>query len=132
MRDPVRACLNNAGKQNILYILLAYLRPLAVHAPVTDYAEAVDAFLADPWDVYTTQFFNPVPTAVHRYYAESQSQGNSFIPFQKFADYRATDRAQLIYSVWRLDGATPAGVAWRRGSAAGRTPAAGGATRVAG
>jgi uncharacterized protein (TIGR03790 family) len=69
---------------------------------------SIDSFLADIWDQYATQYFDPVPTAVHRYYAESQSQGNSFIPFQSLAVYRTTARAQLIYSVWRLDGPTVA------------------------
>ena len=101
IRNPIRTCLNAVGPQNILYIVLAYLQPFAVSG------YAIDSFLADIWDQYTTQFLT-VPVAVHRYYAESQSQGNAFIPFQSFADYRAGPRAQLIYSVWRLDGATAA------------------------
>ena len=32
----------------------------------------------------------------------------AFVPFQSLANYRATTRAQTIYSVWRLDGATAA------------------------
>jgi len=107
IRNPVRSCLTAAGSQNILYIVLAYLRPLSVQATATQ-SYAVDSFLSDIWDQYTTQFFNPSPTAVHRYYAESQSQGNAFVPFQSLAAYRLTSRAQLIYSVWRLDATTPA------------------------
>jgi uncharacterized protein (TIGR03790 family) len=107
IRNPIRNCLTALGPKNILYIVLAYLRPLALQATAT-LTYSVDSFLADIWDQYTTQFFNPVPPAVHRYYAESQSQGNSFVPFQSLAAYRTTSRAQLIYSVWRLDGATPA------------------------
>ena len=107
IKTPVQACLNSVGSQNILYILLAYLRPLTLQT-TTGLTFSVDSFLADIWDQYATQFFNPVPTAVHRYYAESQSQGNSFIPFQSLATYRTTARAQLIYSVWRLDGPTVA------------------------
>lgn len=106
IRNPVRSCLNTVGPQNILYIVLAYLRPLVVQANTTQ-AYAVDSFLSDIWDQYSTQFFT-VPPAVHRYYAESQSQGNAFLPFQSFAAYRSTARSQLIYSVWRFDGATPA------------------------
>jgi len=106
IRNPVRNCLTALGPVNILYIVLAYLRPIAVQATATQ-AYAVDSFLADIWDQYTTQFFT-VPPAVHRYYAESQSQGNVFIPFQSLAAYRATARSQLIYSVWRFDGVTPA------------------------
>ena len=104
-RNPVRACLNALGPQNILYIVLAYLRPLRINTTNLNYS--LDSFLSDIWDQYTTQFFT-VPTAVHRYYAESQSQGMAFVPFQSFANYRATARAQLIYGVWRLDAATPA------------------------
>jgi len=107
VRNPIRGCLNAAGPQQILYILLAYLQPLTLQGGPAGYEYSIDGFLSDIWDQYTTQIFNTVPTAVHRYYAESQSQGNAFVPFQKFADYRASARAQLIYSVWRLDGATP-------------------------
>ncbi len=107
IRNPVRSCLNSVGPQNILYILLAYLQPLKFQT-TTGLTYSVDSYLADIWDQYATRFFNPNPTAVHRYYAESQSQGNAFIPFQSLAAYRTTARAQLIYSVWRLDGATAA------------------------
>ncbi len=105
IRNPVRSCLNTLGAQNILYIVLAYLRPYVVQGTTMGYS--LDSFLSDIWDQYSTQFFT-IPTAVHRYYAESQSQGNAFIPFQSLASYRATARAQTIYSVWRFDGATPA------------------------
>ena len=107
LRNPVRNCLNAVGSQNILYIVMAYLRPLGLQT-TSGQSYGVDSFLSDIWDQYATQFFSPAPTAVHRYYAESQSQGNAFIPFQSLASYRTTPRAQLIYSVWRLDGATPA------------------------
>ncbi len=106
IRNPVRACLSTVGSQNILYIVLAYLRPLDVQVNATQ-GYAVDSYLSDIWDQYSTQFFT-IPPTVHRYYAESQSQGNSFIPFQSLAAYRNTARSQLIYSVWRFDGATPA------------------------
>lgn len=106
IRTPVRTCLTAVGPQNILYIVLAYLRVNAIQANVTQ-GYALDSYLADIWDQYATQFFT-VPTAAHRYYAESQSQGNAFIPFQSLAAYRLTARSQLVYSVWRLDAATPA------------------------
>jgi len=106
VRNPVRSCLNAVGPQNILYMLLAYIAVQDVQFAVAYYS--LDSFLEDIWDQYTTRVFNPTPISVHRYYAESQSQGNSFVPFQSFANYRASARAQLIYSVWRLDGASPA------------------------
>ena len=107
VKTPVRSCLNTVGPQNILYIVLAYIRPLAVQS-TSGQNYAVDSFLSDIWDQYTTRLFSPSPTAVHRYYAESQSQGNAFVPFQSLAAYRASTRAQLIYSVWRVDAVTPA------------------------
>ena len=106
VKTPVRACLNSVGPQSILYILLAYPQQQDIQAP-SGQIYSLDSFLADIWDQYTTQFFE-VPPAVHRYYAESQSQGNAFVPFQSLANYRNMARAQLIYSVWRLDGASAA------------------------
>lgn len=104
IRNPVRSCLNAAGPANILYIVLAYVRPYALDT--NSFSYAIDSYLADIWDQYSTQNFNPVPTATHRYYAPNQSLGNFYLPFQSFQAFRATARASLIYSVWRLDGAT--------------------------
>ena len=108
IKAPVQACLNNLGAANILYVVLAYLRPYTVNpgAGLNDYA--LDSYLADIWDQYTTQDFVPYPTQNQPYYADNQSQGNVYVPFQSLAAYRASGSAPLIYSVWRLDGATPA------------------------
>lgn len=107
LREPIRTCLNTVGTQNILYIVLAYLRPYVVENVAETMSYSIDSYLSDIWDQYATQFFT-IPPAVHRYYAESQSQGNGFIPFQSLAAYRNTTQAQLLYGVWRLDGATAA------------------------
>ena len=103
---PVRSCLNTVGSSQILYIVLAYIRPYYISFSLIN-DNAVDSYLADIWDQYTTQTFD-IPTATHRYYVENQSQGNVYAPFQSLAAYRALGRYALIYSVWRLDGATPA------------------------
>jgi uncharacterized protein (TIGR03790 family) len=108
LRIPVQACLNNLGAGNILYIVLAYLRPYAVSPGTGLNYYALDSYLADIWDQYTTQIFDPYPTETQPYYADNQSQGNVFIPFQSLATYRALGSLPLIYSVWRLDGPTPA------------------------
>ena len=105
---PIQNCLNTAGKQNILYILLAYIRPFGIDPGSGFDWYALDSYLADIWNQYTTQVFDPAPSKTHPYYVENQSQGHAYIPFEPFATYRATSNLPLIYSVWRLDGATPA------------------------
>ena len=108
LKAPIQACLNNLGAQNILYIVLAYLRPYAISPGAGLNYYALDSYLADIWDQYTTQTFDPYPTKTQPYYADHQSQGNVYIPFRSFASYRALGSLPLIYSVWRLDGPTPA------------------------
>jgi uncharacterized protein (TIGR03790 family) len=95
------------GKTNILYIVLAYVRPLTISAPNSAEPFAIDSYLADIWDQYSAATFIPAPTGAHRYYADVQNQGNVYTPFVPFATFRAQPRSSLIYSVWRLDGPTP-------------------------
>jgi uncharacterized protein (TIGR03790 family) len=106
VKTPLRNCLTSVGAQNILYIVLAYLRPVEINS-TANFVYGFDSFLADIWDQYTTRHMNP-PSITHGYYGDSQSQGNVFAPFQSLADFRASGRSQLIYSVWRLDGAAAA------------------------
>ncbi len=110
LRDPIRTCLQTLGPQNILYIVLAWVRPASVFVTYSSGATSyysIDSYLSDIWDQYSTQPFPIAPTAVHRYYADSQTEGFVYAPFQSFATFRAQPRSQLIYSVWRLDGPTP-------------------------
>ena len=106
VKTPIRTCLTNAGRTNILYIVFSYLAPYRVSVPNPYFVYSLDSFVSDIWDQYTTQLFNPAPTAPHRYYAASQSQGNAFLPFVSLATYRTQPKATLLYSVWRLDAAT--------------------------
>jgi uncharacterized protein (TIGR03790 family) len=106
VKTPIRNCLNTYGPSNILYIVLAYMRPLILFLPRGVHTYALDSYIADIWDVYTTQDFI-VPTATQRYYADAQAQGEVYLPLLSFAAYRAQPRSLLIYSVWRLDGPTP-------------------------
>ncbi len=108
VRDPVRSCLDAAGRERILYILLAYMRPYGIVSSSGLGYYALDSYLADLWDHYTTQAFDPVPTRTHPYYVDNQSQGNVYRPFQSLSAYRDLGTLPLIYSVWRLDGVTPA------------------------
>src|SRR5665213_2890893 len=107
VRTPVQNCLNAVGSRSILYVVMAYLTPFAVYTGPQGVA-AVDSYLADIRDKYVSQPFLILPNLTQPYYADSQSQGNAYTPFQTFAAYRANLRNPLIYSVWRLDGPTAA------------------------
>jgi uncharacterized protein (TIGR03790 family) len=108
VKAPIQACLNNLGASNILYIVLAYVRPYAINTGSGLGYYALDSYVADIWDQYATQDFAPYPLQNQPYYADNQSQGNVYVPFQSLAAYRASGSMPLIYSVWRLDGSTPA------------------------
>ncbi len=107
VKKPVAACLTRAGKEKILYIVLAYLRPYRVD-PGGMHNYALDSYLADIWDAYTSKVFEPLPTALQPYYVNNRPKENVYPPFVSLADLRARAGAPLLYSVWRLDGPTPA------------------------
>src|SRR5260370_8167624 len=104
VKTPIRTCLTNAGKTKVLYVVFSYLTPYKIETTSISYS--IDSYVSDIWDLYTTHDFNPAPTAPHRYYAASQSQGNVFAPFVSLATYRTLPKSTLLYSVWRLDGAS--------------------------
>ncbi len=104
VKTPIRTCLTNVGKTKVLYVVFSYLTPYKIETTSISYS--IDSYVSDIWDLYTTHDFNPAPTAPHRYYAASQSQGNVFAPFVSLATYRTLPKSTLLYSVWRLDGAS--------------------------
>src|SRR5260370_36439067 len=104
VKTPIRTCLTNAGKTKVLYVVFSYLTPYKIETTSISYSIA--SYVWDIWDLYTTHDFNPAATAPHRYYAASQSQGNVFAPFVSLATYRTLPKSTLLYSVWRLDGAS--------------------------
>jgi uncharacterized protein (TIGR03790 family) len=105
---PVQACLNAVGPSNILYIVFTYQTPYDVTSANGLTFYAVDQYVADIWDKYSSQDFYPYPHIwqVQPYFDDAQSQGNVYQPFVPFATYRDQQNGMLIYSVWRLDGAT--------------------------
>jgi uncharacterized protein (TIGR03790 family) len=107
IKTPIQNCLNALGQKNILYIVMTYMTPYDITTGPFGLS-AVDSYLADIWDKYVSQPFLGVPNLTQPYYADSQSQGNVYSPFQTFAAYRANARNPLIYSVWRLDGPSAA------------------------
>jgi uncharacterized protein (TIGR03790 family) len=106
VQPAIQACLNSAGPQNILYIVLAYVRPYVLNSNTGLGSYALDSYIADIWNQYAAVAFDPVPTRTHPYYQDDQSQGNVFAPFQSFAQFRKLPTLPLFYSVWRLDGAS--------------------------
>jgi uncharacterized protein (TIGR03790 family) len=107
IRDPIRACLNRVGRDQILYIVFAYVRPFLVGVKNAKGAYALDSYVSDIWDLYGTRDFDPIPPAFHPYYVDNHARDNVWLPFASFADMRAKPEAPLLYAVWRLDGATP-------------------------
>jgi uncharacterized protein (TIGR03790 family) len=107
IKNPVAACLQKNGKENILYIVLAYIRPYRVD-PGGLHVYALDSFLADIWDAYTSEVFNPTPRRAHPYFADNRPLDLFYSEFKSLAELRSRPGAPIIYSVWRLDGPTPA------------------------
>lgn len=107
VKAPIQSCLDTVGPDQILYIVLSYIRPFGLFAQ-NGKQYSLDGYIADVWDVYSTVDAFPYPAQAHPYFAAAQSQGNSYEPFVSLADYRAQHGALRIYSVWRLDGATAA------------------------
>jgi uncharacterized protein (TIGR03790 family) len=102
VKSPIRKCLELAGKQKILYIVLSYRCPYAL--TIRDRRYSVDQFLADIWDEYSPgRPGNEVGR--HPYFGRAQSQGNAYQAFVPLAAYREQKGALNLYSVWRLDAA---------------------------
>jgi uncharacterized protein (TIGR03790 family) len=103
VRNPIRKCLDRLGRDTILYIVFAYSAPFRLSAVPPGYGIALDQYVADIWNQAgdTTRAPNP-------YYAEIQSRAAIYPAFVSLADYRRQPQARVIYSVWRLDAATPA------------------------
>lgn len=106
VKGPVRDCLTAVGSGNILYIVFTYNTPYKVVGP-DNASYAQDQYIADVWDVYTPAGQYGLPPSPHPYYADAQSQGNVYVPFQSLAAFR-NQTSIPIYAVWRLDAATPA------------------------
>jgi uncharacterized protein (TIGR03790 family) len=107
VKTPIQNCLNTVGPSNILYIVFTYQTPYDLTAPDGN-LYAVDQFVGDIWDVYTLPGQYGMPALAQPYYANAESQGYIYMPFVSLAAYRTGQNSVLIYSVWRLDAATPA------------------------
>src|SRR6202162_5831968 len=107
VQTPIQDCLDTVGANQVLYIVLSYIRPFSLIGQ-NGKVYAMDSYIADIWNQYATADAFPYPSEAHPYFAVNQSQGNSYEALLSFADYRAQAGSLQIYSVWRLDGATAA------------------------
>lgn len=106
VKVPVQNCLRSVGPGNILYVVLTYQTPYIVKGASGALHYALDSYIGDIWDQYASKDFYPYPSHLQPYYEDAQSEGNLYQSFVSFADYRGQKGALLIYSVWRLDGAS--------------------------
>ncbi|MEO8725609.1 MAG: TIGR03790 family protein [Acidobacteriaceae bacterium] len=102
VKAPIQNCLNALGPANILYIVFTYQTPFTLFGP-DGKLYALDSFVADIWDAAVPAGHYGYPLPNHPYFADAQTQGNLYLPFQSLAAYRAQPGSGLVYSVWRLD-----------------------------
>ncbi len=98
---PIRRCLTRAGKEKILYLVLAYDTPYRLRAAPEGFGVALDSYLVDLWSKG-----QPSPKR-NPYYQPFLNQEGTYPAFVSLEEYRRQPDARLIYSVWRLDAATP-------------------------
>ena len=98
---PVRKCLARVGKEKILYIVLTFDTPFHLVDTPKGAGVAIDSYLADVW---SRNVGSPQPNP---YFAPVSSKAEQYSPFESLADYRARQRKDLVYSVWRLDASSP-------------------------
>lgn len=107
IKAPIQNCLDALGPSNILYIVFTYQTPFTLFA-ADGRLYSLDSFVSDIWDASVPAGHYGYPLPNHPYFADAQSQGGVYVPFQSFANYRNQQGAALIYSVWRLDAPTAA------------------------
>jgi uncharacterized protein (TIGR03790 family) len=101
LQKQVVACLEKSGKSRILYILLSYGFPFRISNMPTGFGEAVDQYLQIPFD--TTPWARPN----NPYFVSNDVKSGTYAQFQSMAEFRREKPTVLLYSVWRLDAATP-------------------------
>ncbi len=102
VKRPIQKCLDRIGRKKILYIVLTYGTPYRLEETPVRFGISVDQHLADIWDQLGGAGRRSNP-----YYGHSHSAANRYPTFRSLADYRDQANAEIIYSVWRLDAASP-------------------------
>ncbi len=98
---PIRKCLSRTGKQKILYIVLAYDTPFRLRATPEGFGVALDSYLVDIWSEGQRP---PKPSPYYQPFFNQEGKYPAFVPLE---EYRRGADSEPIYSVWRLDAATP-------------------------
>ena len=101
VKPAIRRCLEEAGKQKILYLVFSHLTPYGVGS---GNRRSLDQMVADIWDEYLPDGPGN-PGKPHPYFGEAESEGGFYGAFVPLSEYRDKPGAKTIYSVWRLDGA---------------------------
>ncbi len=102
VRDPMRKCLEKVGKRNILYIVFSYDTPYVIFDSPTGHGAALDQYIADIWDES-----GPGGMTRNPYYKDANSRAGVFPPYVPLVEWRK-GQTPTIYSVWHLEGETPA------------------------
>ena len=100
MARPIRRCLNRAGKRRILYLVLTFGTPYRLRGVPDGAGVAIDSYLSDLWNLDPR---SPEPNPYYEPFFNKQGTYPAFVPLD---EYRRRPKSRLIYSVWRLDGAT--------------------------
>jgi uncharacterized protein (TIGR03790 family) len=112
VRDPVKNCVERVGKKQILYIVFTYNTPYRLKdVPDSEGVAAgpdlkgvsADQFISD---LYGYNKNKQPYYAENPYFPTVQTKDNVYPAFESLAGFRA-NRGIDIYSVFRLDAATP-------------------------
>ncbi len=98
---PIRKCLGRAGKEKILYIVFSYDTPYRVRAIPQGFGNSLDSYVVEIWSEGER---SPTPNP---YFEPFLNQAGKYPAFVPLDEYRRQTGAALVYSVWRLDAATP-------------------------
>lgn len=91
-------CLKRVGESKVLYVVLTYGMPYHLGGVPSGYGEAVDSYLAAPFETRQgTRSNNP-------YFIDNDAKGAHYTQFESLEKFRAKHPEQFVYSVWRLDG----------------------------
>src|ERR1700687_4406719 len=85
-KSAIQNCINVARPDQILYLVLAYIRPFAVTAQ-NGKLYALDQYLADIWDQNDASDPFPYPDQNHAYFAAALPQGNYYRAFISLSNY---------------------------------------------
>ena len=89
IKAPVQKCLNALGKENILYIVFAYMTPFKLFDEIPLNIRAIDSLVANIWSP------NETSPSANRYFSHEASSAD--VPFVTLQAFR---RAQWPGEKW--------------------------------